>query len=93
MSTQSRTSAAERNTRPRPVHEIRFGQVRAAIWENQTEKGTRYNVTLSRSYRVDDQWKDSHSFSRDDLLVVAKVVDLCHTWIFRQVSERAVETG
>ncbi len=84
ISTQSRTVPADRSNRARPVHEIRFGQVRAAIWENQTEKGIRHNVTVSRSYKVGDQWKDSSSFSRDDLLLLAKMIDACHTWILAQ---------
>jgi hypothetical protein len=32
----------------RPVHEIRLGRIRAALWENSTEKGTRHNVTVTR---------------------------------------------
>ena len=32
----------------RPVHEIRMGRARAAVWENETQNGTRHNVTLSR---------------------------------------------
>ena len=26
----------------RPVHEVRLGRIRAAIWENETENGTRH---------------------------------------------------
>ena len=60
----------------RPVHEIRMGRIRAAIWENETQNGTRHNVTLSRLYKDDDdEWKDSTSFGRDDLPLVAKVAD------------------
>lgn len=72
----------------RPVHEIRMGRIRAAIWENETQNGTRYNVTLSRLYRDDDQWKDSSSFGRDDLPLVAKVADQVHTWIYQQSQTR-----
>ena len=68
----------------RPVHEIRMGRVRAAIWENETQNGTRYNVSFSRLYRDGDQWKDSSSFGRDDLPLVAKVADQVHTWIYGQ---------
>ena len=68
----------------RPVHEIRMGRVRAAIWENDTQNGTRYNVTLSRLYRDGEQWKDSSSFGRDDLPLLAKVADQVHTWIYQQ---------
>ena len=68
----------------RPVNEIRMGRIRAAIWENETDNGTRYNVTVSRLYKEDDKWKDSHSFGLDDLLVVAKVLNECHSWIFSE---------
>lgn len=68
----------------RPVHEIRLGRIRAAIWRNETEGGVRHNVTLSRIYKDGNDWKDSGSFGRDDLPLVAKVVDLAHTWIFER---------
>ena len=68
----------------RPVHEIRLGRVRAAIWENNSQNGTRHNVTFSRLYRDGDQWKDSSSFGRDDLPLLVKVADQVHTWIYQQ---------
>jgi hypothetical protein len=71
----------------KPVHEIRLGRIKAAIWENDTQNGTRHNVTLSRLYKDGDQWKDSSSFGRDDLPLVGKVTDLAHTWIFEQGQE------
>lgn len=69
------------NQNSRPVHSIRIGTVRASIWENRSGESTWYNVTVSRSYKDGDQWKNSDSFGRDDLLPLAKVVDLAHTWI------------
>ncbi len=72
----------------RPVHEIRLGRIKAAIWENPTESGTRHNVTISRLYKDDrQQWRDSTSFGRDDLPLVAKVSDLAHTWIYGAAAE------
>jgi hypothetical protein len=71
----------------KPVHEIRLGRIKAAIWENDTQNGTRHNVTLSRLYKDGEQWKDSTSFGRDDLPLVGKVSDLAHTWIFEQGQE------
>jgi hypothetical protein len=68
----------------RPVHELRLGRIRAAVWENDTQNGTRHNVTVSRLYKDGDEWKDSASFGRDDLPLVAKVVDQAHSWIFEQ---------
>lgn len=67
-----------------PVHIIRFGLIKAAIWHNTTKAGERYNVTVVRLYRNGDLWKESTHFGRDDLPVLAKAVDLAHTWIFQQ---------
>ena len=70
----------------KPAHEIRIGAVKATIWENQTERGVRHNVTVSRLYKSDDEWKQTDSFGRDDLLLVAKVVDQAHSWICEQAA-------
>src|SRR4051794_23023627 len=85
----------------RPVKVVRIGRVRGNIWANRTHDGhTVYNVTLDRLWKEDDQldgggqvvkegeWRQSPSFGRDDLLLVAKVADLCHTWIYRQLQDR-----
>lgn len=72
------------STKNRPVHEVRMGRIKAAIWENDTQTGVRHNVTVSRLYKDGDQWKDSTSFGRDDLPLVAKVADMAHSWIFEQ---------
>jgi len=71
----------------RPVHEIRFGHVKAAIWANEVDNFTRHNVTLQRLYKDGDDWKTSQSFGRDDLALVAKVADQAHTWIFEHGQE------
>lgn len=79
------------SVRSKPVHEIRMGRIKVAIWENETQNGTRHNVTVSRLYRDGDQWKDSNSFGRDDLPLVAKVVDQAHTWIFEHATSSYTE--
>lgn len=68
----------------RPVHEVRLGKVKAAIWRNDTQSGTRYSVTFSRIYKTDDGWESSMSFGRDELPLVEKVSNLAHTWIYQQ---------
>jgi hypothetical protein len=81
---------AKEKPKQKPVHEIRLGLVKATIWENATTNGTRHNVVVSRLYKDGDEWKRSDSFGRDDLPLVAKVVDQAHTWIFEQhAGERA----
>ena len=79
----------------KPIHEVRLGAIKAAIWKNDTANGTRYNVTVSRIYkdREDNQWKSTDSFGRDDLLVLAKVADLAHTWIHQQGHEADERAG
>ena len=69
-------------SKQKPVHEVRLGRIKAAIWENETQNGSLYNVTFSRLYKDGDDWKDSTSFGRDDLPLLVKVADMCHTWIF-----------
>lgn len=75
--------------KPKPVHEVRLSRIKAAIWANETDNGIRHNVTLSRLYRPEGgDWQDSMSFGRDDLLLVAKVCDMAHTWIIQQSQEQ-----
>jgi len=64
-----------------PVHVLRHGRIRAAVWENQTDKGPMYDVKVSRSYREGDEWRDSFSFGYNDLLVVAKLMYDAHSFI------------
>jgi hypothetical protein len=69
----------------RPVHEIRLGRIKAAIWRNHLEEGgVRHNVTIVRIYKADGAWEQTTSFGRDDLPLVVKVADLAHLWIYEQ---------
>jgi len=73
----------------KPVREFRIGRIKAAIWANETDNGTRHNVTFSRLYKLDGgEWQDSTSFGRDDLPLLAKVADRVHSWIFEQTSQQ-----
>ena len=87
MATNTSRQSADSPTRP--VHEIRFGRIKAAIWENETESGTRHNVTFQRLWKDGDEWRSSDSFSRDDLPLLMEMADLAHTWIYQQGQESA----
>lgn len=67
----------------RPIHVERLGTIRAAIWANDGgQSGVFYAVTVSRIYKDgQNQWQSSDRFGRDDLLVLAKVLDRAHSWI------------
>jgi hypothetical protein len=77
----------------KPIHEVRLGLIKAAIWQNQTRVGERHNVTLTRLYRNGDVWKESTHFGRDDLLLASKVLDLAHSWIYQQDRAERTEKG
>ncbi|WP_339888901.1 hypothetical protein [Rhodopirellula europaea] len=78
----------------KPAHEIRMGRIKAVIWENDTENGVRHNVSICRIYKDDaGHWKDSSSFGRDDLPLIAKVSDLAHSWIFQATGALAGTTS
>ena len=49
--------------------------------------GIRYNVTVGRLYKDGSNWKQTESFGRDDLSVLAKVADQAHTFQKQQESE------
>ncbi len=68
----------------KPVHEIRIGRIKASIWENETEHGSRHNVVIKRLYKQGDAWKSTESFGRNDLPLVQKVADRAHDWICQQ---------
>ena len=69
----------------KPVHEIRLGRIRAAIWANQTAtKQVQFGITVSRLYRDGDRWHDSQTYHPDDLLVASKIMQMAYVWIWEQ---------
>ena len=76
------------NEKRRPIHEIRLGGVKAAIWNNHSDKtGTWYSVTFARLYKQGNSWKRSESFGPSELPLVSKVADQATQWI--QALDRA----
>ena len=79
----------------KPIHEIRLGHIRAAIWPNETEGRIWYGVSIVRRYRNGQEWKDTTSFNRDDLPVVAQIAQMAFAWIWEHPSteSNAQEVG
>lgn len=90
----------------RPVKVIRIKNIRANIWANRLEGGAVvYNTTIDRLWKEDPetdgngrvvkegQWQHSESFGRDDLLLVAKIADLAHSWIYNRLQDDRREDG
>ena len=48
----------------KPIHEVRLGTIKAAVWRNETGSGVRYNVTFSRIYKTQHHTVKSRRFER-----------------------------
>jgi hypothetical protein len=76
---------------PKPIATFKLGRIRAAVWENATDKGAMCNVTIERRYLDGDEWKSSTTFGRLDLPLVAKLADEAMTFIYRRQQQSAAE--
>ena len=87
----SRNNAPAGNA-PAPVRTLRLGRIKAAVWENASDQRPFFNVTFARTYMdADKKFRDTDSFGRDDLLLLAKLADLAHTFVCEQTSAQKSE--
>lgn len=68
----------------KPVYRLRYGNVVAAVWLNNSNAGYFYNSTFYRVYKDGEKWGDSTSFEDRDLPNLAKAAADVHTWIHQQ---------
>lgn len=71
----------------KPIKRFTVGSgIRASIWENESKNsgGMWHSVTITRTYHDGDEYKDTTSFRRDDLLFVAKASELAFGWCLKQ---------
>lgn len=77
---------------PAPVRTLRLGRIKAAVWENSSDQRAFFNVTFARTYMdADKKFRDTDSFGRDDLLLLAKLADQAHTFVCEQMSGQKSE--
>jgi hypothetical protein len=74
------------NTKAKPVHEIRLGKIRAAVWGNRNADGNSWHsVTFARRYRdKEGNYRDADSFGAEDLPVLREVAGLVLAWCLGQ---------
>ena len=60
-----------------PVRRFRVGNVTAAVWKNDNG----YSVTLQKSYKEDDEWKNTISLFHGDILNAMKVLERAERFI------------
>ena len=74
--------------KPQPVKTLRGGRIQVAIWENHSDKGPFYNVTVSRSYKEGDSWKlcrPRHNFHN----AASRIMPTGAHWMTRAPANRA----
>ncbi len=69
------------SAKAKPAKTFDIYPISVAVWENAPGKGPRYTVTHSRTYKKDDEWKDSDSYTAADLPTLAKLCDMAFAWI------------
>jgi len=74
-----------------PVHEIRSGSVKAAIWANEPRNGTMHTTTFDRRYKDGEEWRSSQSFGPFDLVHLMKCAAEAQLWV-RSVRARNRES-
>lgn len=76
----------------KPIQQYRDGAIRAAIWANSSEKGTFYSVTITRTFKEGEKYKDSASFSGTELLRVSRIASLAYDYISAKRAEAGSES-
>ena len=69
-----------------PIEQLRHKRLKVAIWKNPSANGLFYTVTISRSFKKDENWFDTSSFRFDDLPIVAKLLNDAHSVISRLIA-------
>lgn len=75
----SRLDNSDKENAP-PVFKTKCGRVHLAAFEQQTSNGPMLNVTLKRTYKTNDGFKDSYSFALGDLDDLARCLADVKTW-------------
>lgn len=70
---------AEKN---RPVHQVRIGRIKAAVFENGDDAPRKVQFTALYKDKESDQWRGSRSFAREDLPLLIKVADRVHSYLY-----------
>ena len=67
-----------------PVHQIKHGGVRAAIWQNKGQNGDYYAVTFERSYKTGETWKRTNSYGFHHLQALTLCIEEAQLWVSSQ---------
>lgn len=79
-------------TKTKPIHEIRLGNVKAVVWPGKTRG--KPSVTYKRLFKREgsSQWETSDFFGPGDQLRMAKLCDQVDTWFRVEGGQADAET-
>ena len=61
---------------------LRCGNIKATIWQNESEKGPFFSTTFFRPFRnASGKWRDGSSFGLNDLQALLMVAREAKEWI------------
>jgi hypothetical protein len=63
-----------------PAAKFRLGYVTATVWQNDTH----YNTVLSKSYKDNDEWKETDQLGTGDLMNAVRVLQRAENYIAEQ---------
>ena len=75
----------------RPVHQVRIGRIKAAVFENGDNAPRKVQFTALYK-NEEDKWRGSSSFAREDLPLLIKVADQVHSYLY-EPSEQNGDNG
>lgn len=76
----------------KPIKKFRAGAVSAAVWENQGEKGSYATISLQRSYKDKEEWKNTSSLRVNDLPKAMLVLNRAFAYlVLKEHSNVAIE--
>ena len=85
----ARKQAKEKHT---PLQEFQFGSVKASIWANGPEHGSKHHVTFRRLYKEGEEVNEAAGFRMLDLPVLAFAADEAFWWLReRTQAEKAAQ--
>lgn len=70
----------------KPVKKFRAGHLELAVWANQIEiqetQITSYSVTMKKSIKVNDEWKETNSLFTQELPIAMMLMYKAYDWIY-----------
>jgi hypothetical protein len=71
----------------RPAYVKRIGALKVSVWENDSDGRIFHNLTIVRSYKDGDEWKESNSLSVADMAALKEALIYVGEFVSRREDE------